>query len=66
VWYKFTEISGVLAASIIGEIALVNFYQTARRRNPEDSYLQRLRAFEKNIWTKDRRRRSNRRFQKFI
>jgi hypothetical protein len=50
VWYKFTGVSEVLLASIIrAMIALmmaavtsetpVNFYQTARRNNPEDSHL---------------------------
>jgi hypothetical protein len=44
---KITEVSEVLAASIIitlMEVASnsetsVNFYQTARRNNPEDSHL---------------------------
>jgi hypothetical protein len=49
-WWKFTEISEVLAASNTMAIDLmmeagrtsetsVNFYQTARRNNPEDSHL---------------------------
>jgi hypothetical protein len=47
VWYKFTDVSEVLAASI-AIIALkaestsemsVNFYQTTRRNNPEDTHL---------------------------
>jgi hypothetical protein len=38
------DVSEVLAASIIGIIALmmeasINFYQTTRRNNPEDSHL---------------------------
>jgi hypothetical protein len=51
VWYKFKDISEVLAASIIkAMISLmteaantsetsVNFYQTTRCNNPEDSHL---------------------------
>jgi hypothetical protein len=51
VWYKFTDVSVVLAASIIrAMIALimeavstsetsVNFYHTTRHNNPEDSHL---------------------------
>jgi hypothetical protein len=51
VWYKFTDVSEVLAASIIGNIiALImdaamtsetsaNFYQTTRRNIPEDGHL---------------------------
>jgi hypothetical protein len=50
VWWKFTNISEVLDASIIGKIALmmeaastsetsVNFYRTTRRNNPGDSHL---------------------------
>jgi hypothetical protein len=51
VWWKFTDVSEVLAASIIRVmIALmikaastsemsVNFHQTTRRNNPEDSHL---------------------------
>jgi hypothetical protein len=47
VWYKFTDVSEVLAASSNRAIMmatvstseiLVNFYQTARRNNPEDSH----------------------------
>jgi hypothetical protein len=46
-WYKFTKVSEVLAASIIAQMmeaartseTLVNFYQTTRRYNPEDSHL---------------------------
>jgi hypothetical protein len=49
VWQKFADVSDVLASSI-REIALmmeaantsetlVNFYQTTRRNNPEDSHL---------------------------
>jgi hypothetical protein len=42
-WSKSTDVSEVLAASII--IALMmeaasNFFQTTRRNNPEDSHLQ--------------------------
>jgi hypothetical protein len=47
----FTDISQVLAASIIHSLALmmeaastsemtVNFYQTSKSNNPEDNYLQ--------------------------
>jgi hypothetical protein len=47
VWYKFTNVSEVLAASIIALMmeaartfeTLLNFYQTIRCYNPEDSYL---------------------------
>jgi hypothetical protein len=47
VWYKFTDTLEVLAASIIGAIALMmeaasnvgNFYQTILRNIPEDSHL---------------------------
>jgi hypothetical protein len=51
VWWKFTNVSEVLAASIIWTIialmmeaartseTMVNFYQTTRRYNPEDSHL---------------------------
>jgi hypothetical protein len=51
VWYKFTDVSEVLAASIIRAIialmmevgttseTLVRIYQTTRRNNPEDSHL---------------------------
>jgi hypothetical protein len=43
VWYKFAEVPEVLAAPNIREIAartsetLVKFYQTAQRKNPENS-----------------------------
>jgi hypothetical protein len=52
VWYKFTDVSEVLAASIIRAMivlmmeivntseTLVNFYQTTWRNNPEDSHIQ--------------------------
>jgi hypothetical protein len=48
VWYKFTEVSEVLAASIIIALMMeavsasetsVNFYETTRRNLPEDSHL---------------------------
>jgi hypothetical protein len=48
VWYKFSDVSEVPAASIIRVITmlhrpddgtLVNFYQSTRRNIPEDSYL---------------------------
>jgi hypothetical protein len=52
VWWKFTTVSEVLAASIIRAMIMmmmmeaertseimVNFYQTTRRYNPEDSHL---------------------------
>jgi hypothetical protein len=48
VWYKFTDISEVLAASIIRAMMMeaasisetsVNFYQTTQRNIPEDSHL---------------------------
>jgi hypothetical protein len=47
VWQKFTDVSEVLAASVIALMmkaartseTLVNFYQTTRRYNPEDSHL---------------------------
>jgi hypothetical protein len=48
VWWKFTNVSEVLAASIIRAIiteaartseTLVNFYQTTWHYNPEDSHL---------------------------
>jgi hypothetical protein len=48
VWYKFIDVSEVLAASIIRAMmmeaartseTLVNFYQTTRRYNSEDSDL---------------------------
>jgi hypothetical protein len=49
VWYKFTDFSDMLAASIIRAIALMmetastkmseNFCQTTRRNKPEDSHL---------------------------
>jgi hypothetical protein len=50
VWQKFTDVSEVLAASIISTIALmmeaastfetsVKFYKTIRCNNPEDSHL---------------------------
>jgi hypothetical protein len=50
VWSKFTNVSEVLAASIIMAIVLMmeaastsetsaNFYQSSRRYNPEDSHL---------------------------
>jgi hypothetical protein len=46
--YTFTNVSEVLAASIIRTMmeaastseTLVNFYQTTRRYNPEDSHIQ--------------------------
>jgi hypothetical protein len=53
VWYKFTDVSEVLAASIIRTMIIglmmeaastseksVNFYQTTQSNNPEDSHLQ--------------------------
>jgi hypothetical protein len=48
VWQKITNVSEVLTASIIRALVMeavitsetsVNFYQTARRNNPEDSHL---------------------------
>jgi mannose-6-phosphate isomerase class I len=48
VWQKFTDVSEVLAASIIIGLIMeaasasdtsVNFYQTTWRNNPEDSHL---------------------------
>jgi hypothetical protein len=53
VWYKFTDVSEVLIASIIRKMNLmmeaastsqtsVKFYQTTRRNIPEDSHLQRM------------------------
>jgi hypothetical protein len=45
VWYKFTDISEMLATSIISDDdggaseMSVNFYQTIRRNVPEDSHL---------------------------
>jgi hypothetical protein len=47
VWYKFTNVLEVLAASIIIRTmeaartseTLVNFYQTTRRYNPEGNHL---------------------------
>jgi hypothetical protein len=47
VWEKFTDVSEVLAASIIRAMTKaanicetsVNFYQTAQHNNPEDSHL---------------------------
>jgi hypothetical protein len=51
VWYKFTDVSEVLDASIIRAMSalmmeaastsetLVNFYQTRQHNNPEDSHL---------------------------
>jgi hypothetical protein len=47
VWYKFTDISEVLASFIIRAMmeaastseTSVNFYQTARRKNPVNSHL---------------------------
>jgi hypothetical protein len=47
VWYKFTDVSEVLAASIIALMmeaastceTSVNVYQTTRRNSPEDSYI---------------------------
>jgi hypothetical protein len=46
VWWKFTDVSEVLAASVIQHSPVdkgtsetsVNFYQTTRRNNPEDSH----------------------------
>jgi hypothetical protein len=47
-WYKFTNVSEDLAASIIRVMmmeaarsseTLAHFYQTTRRYNPEDSHL---------------------------
>jgi hypothetical protein len=45
-WYEFTDVSLVLAASIIALMEAastsetsVNFYQTIRRFNPEDGHL---------------------------
>jgi hypothetical protein len=60
VWQKFNEVSVVLAAFIIIALkmesassfeTLVNFYQTPRRYNPEDSHLhtrwhENLRSYE--------------------
>jgi hypothetical protein len=43
VWYKFIDVSVVRAAAIIRASTAetsVNFYQTTRRNNPEDSHLQ--------------------------
>jgi hypothetical protein len=49
VWWKYTNVSEVLAASIIRVMIMgaastsetsVNFYQTTRRNIPEDSHLQ--------------------------
>jgi hypothetical protein len=37
VWWKFTDVSEVLAASIIRVITLVNFFQTTWRYNPEEA-----------------------------
>jgi hypothetical protein len=43
---KFTEVSEVLAASIIRAMRTseksVNFYQTIRRNNPEDGHLKKI------------------------
>jgi hypothetical protein len=47
VWWKFTKVSEDLSASIIRAMmeaaryseTLVNFYQTTRLYNPEDSHL---------------------------
>jgi hypothetical protein len=44
VWWKFTNVSEVLAASIIRATArasetMVNFYQTTLHYNPKDSHL---------------------------
>jgi hypothetical protein len=48
VWYKFTDVSEVLAASIIRAMSeaastcetTVNIYQTTWHNNPEDGHLQ--------------------------
>jgi hypothetical protein len=74
VWYKFTNVSKVLAASInVSEVlaasmmmevartseTMVNFYQTTRRYNPEDSHLRTHRRENLKFYFVDSRFRIN-------
>jgi hypothetical protein len=59
IWYNFTDVLEVLAASIIMAMIMeaastsetsVNVYQTTRRNNPEDSDLHVLIMRPRNRW----------------
>jgi hypothetical protein len=49
VWQKFTDVSEVLAASIIRAITSVNFYQTAQQ--PENCHLRILNKQGVTVWS---------------